>query len=494
MNPVLVDTYKKLSETQKTELHQKHKDSLVMLRLHDYLGQLTTADFKTSDAVTYVYKGSHEDYRVLENRYFKLRKKLIDDMQSLSGSAAPQQLPEEEAILNQCKYLLTSGDKKEAYKKLTALEATCWERNIFELLPAILDTIIFCNQAFNELAKNKDAYKRMEKAIALQYDVYRVNMLSRQIYDVFYTQGLKYAKPQYTALKELAEKNKEYPRFLMCYHYMSLYYKASAPEYIDNMQVVSRHLTELKRLYAVYPHMPMMNYRANYSKHFHFHFNQIAAFFHNNRCEFEDAYQAVKKMWDMTQSSDTTYKQYKTEAIYFNYISMQCITGRYKDALDTCTKYVDFIKGNNHLDRLPFINMLKLVTYLNAFPQTFKLDAAYLHEQADEYIKYVKKQENIEIPLSHAMFYKAMLYLTEGKVEKAKTILLKQDIRAALKELAVSDIVDDMVKTASTGANSTRLMELAKKIQLAKAKTSKSEAYQLLQIMGNYAAYCIKKQ
>jgi hypothetical protein len=165
MNSLLVDTYKKLSETQKTELHQRHKDSLVMLRLHDYLGQLTTADFKTSDAVTYVYKGSHEDYRVLENRYFKLRKKLIDDMQSLSGTSTPQQLPEEEAMLNQCKYLLTLGDKKEAYKKLTALEATCWERNIFELLPAILDTIIFCNQAFNELAKNKDAYKRMEKAI-----------------------------------------------------------------------------------------------------------------------------------------------------------------------------------------------------------------------------------------------------------------------------------------------------------------------------------------
>jgi hypothetical protein len=274
---------------------------------------------------------------------------------------------------------------------------------------------------------------------------------------------------------------------------MSLYYKASAPEYIDNMQVVSRHLTELKRLYAVYPHMPMMNYRANYSKHFHFHFNQIAAFFHNNRCEFEDAYQAVKKMWDMTQSSDTAYKQYKTEAIYFNYINMQCITGRYKDALDTCTKYVDFIKGNNHLDRLPFINMLKLVTYLNAFPQTFKLDAAYLHEQADEYIKYVKKQENIEIPLSHAMFYKAMLYLTEGKVEKAKTILVKQDIRATLKELGVSDIVDDMIKTISTGADSTRLMELAKKIQLAKAKTGKSEAYQLLQIMGNYVNCNLKK-
>src|SRR6185312_886573 len=207
MNAVLLDTYCKLSETQRAELHQKHKDSLIALRLHDFLNGGEGSDFKTADAVAYVYKGAHEDYRILENRYFKLRKKLMDDMKGGQGNDTPQLLPEEEAELNHCKYILTTGDKKEAYKKLTALENLCWERNIFELLPSVLDNIIFCNQAFNEMQKNGALYKKMEKAAALQYDITRVNLISREIYDVFVTKGLSHAKSQYAALKELAEKN-----------------------------------------------------------------------------------------------------------------------------------------------------------------------------------------------------------------------------------------------------------------------------------------------
>ena len=321
MNNILLETYRNLPEIQRTGLKKKYADSPIGIKMLQFLTTCSGTDFKTQDAVKAVYKNDDSvAYNVLENRFFKLRKKISDDINNLAGSERLQLQAEEEAILGECKYLISTGEKKEAMKKLAELEKLCWERNIFELLPAIIDNLIFCNQSFNMIEKNKELYRKMEEANALLYDINRVNTLSRQVYDVFITRGLTHAKPQFNSLKELAEKNKKYPRFIMCYHYMSMYYKASAPEYFKNMQVVSRHLTEFKKLYAVYPQMPMMNYRANYSKHFHFHFNQVTALFHNTRCEFEEAYQCVKKMWELAQSSDSVYKQYRTESTYCKFL------------------------------------------------------------------------------------------------------------------------------------------------------------------------------
>ncbi|HSY77673.1 MAG TPA: hypothetical protein VK890_12485 [Bacteroidia bacterium] len=493
MNHILLDTFRKLTDTQKTELYRKYKDSGIGLKLFGFLTTVQANDFKTTEAVKHIYNGATEAYSVLENRYFKLRKKVLDDIKAFSKDEGLQLLAEEEAALNQCKYLISSGDKKEAYKRLNELERLCWERNIFELLPAILDNLIFCNQAFNELEKNKALYARMEEAIALQYDIGRVNILSRQIYDVFFMQGLAQARAQFNSLKELAEKNKKYPRFLMCYHYMSLYYKASAPEYFNNMQVVSRHHAEFKKLYTVHSHVPLMNYRANYAKHFHFHFNQITALFHNNRCEFEDAYLSVKRIWDLAQSSDSVYKQYKTESLYSNFFNVQVLTSRYRDAFETSNAYNSFLKSNKHFDRLPFANMLKAMLYINSWPQTFKLEPEYLHEQADEYIKQVKKQESIELTLVQALLIKAQLYIVQSNFDKANTLLKKPEVKKLLSELKIADLINELVEILGKGgAEKDKLSELNKKVQHRKLKASNSDEFREFYWMISHIGYRLK--
>jgi len=332
----------------------------------------------------------------------------------------------------------------------------------------------------------------MEEAGKLQYDITRVNIISRQVYDVFFTKGITHAKAQFNSLKELAEKNKKYPRFLMCYHYMSMYYKASAPEYFDNSQVVSRHLTEFKKLYDVHPHVPMMNYRANYAKHFHFHFNHITAIFHNNRCEFEDAYQCVKKTWEVSHSSDSVYKQYRTESLYTNMFNTQAMTGRYKDALETITAYTKFLKDNNKLDRLAFANVLKAIVYVAAWPQTFKIDAAYLHEQVDEYIKQTKKHDNIEFSLAQAYLLKAQLLLLDAKPDKAAALVKRTDVQAWLTELKAQDIVSELMDIVCKTNSAAKLAELLKKIQHRKLKASNSEQFRLLHSLIGYLNFSLK--
>lgn len=251
MNKELYKAYKDLSQVQQTNLKHKFKDSPLVLRFIEFLAENTEPDFKTAKAVAYIYKGvpKEEEYKVLENRYFKLRKKLFDALSQKGNEVTREDLPEEEALLNHCKHMIAIGNKREAYKLLTNLEKICWERNIFELLPSVLDNMIFCNQGFNELNKNKVLYKDLEKAIELQYDMNRALMIIRQVYEAFFTKGHGADKSLLATLKELADKHRDYPRFIMAYHYVSVSYKLSSMDYANNMQVISRHLSEFKAMY-----------------------------------------------------------------------------------------------------------------------------------------------------------------------------------------------------------------------------------------------------
>ena len=424
MNKQLCQYYATLSEIAKTDLRNKYKDSPIGLRLLGFLEKLEKPDFKTTEAVAYIYKESRDEkYSVLENRYFKLRKKILDELDNKQGSSL-NELPGEEAELNHCKQMIANGKKKEAYKLLTALEKDCWEKNLFELLPPVLDNMIFCNQGFNQVDKNTPLYKKLEEAIALQYDLNMAIMYTRQMYEVFFAKGTKWNKELSESLKALGDKHKAYPRFIMLYHYVSVSYKLTSMDYADNMQVISRHLTEFKKLYEQNPGVPIVIYKTGYDKLFHFHYNQITALYYSNKAEFEEAYMAVREMWNMVHSGDPLFLTYKIDSLYFNMFAMQCITGRYRDAYETCNAFTVFVKDTGRPDIMPMINTLKGMLYVMAYPQTFKLDAAYLLEQADEYIKILKKKgDNVHLPMAQAMFVKMQLYIIRTEYKHAAKLI-----------------------------------------------------------------------
>jgi hypothetical protein len=494
MNHLLFDTYQKLSEPERAELRHRYKDSEIGLRLVAFLDQCTNRNYKNADAVKYIYNDSPtEEYNVLENRYFKLRKKAIDDLNEFSSGNVNLLFTEEEALLNQCKHLITTGDKKAAYKQLTELEKKCWNLNIFELLPSILDNLMFLNQTFNQVEKNKEIYPLLEKAMVLQYDINRAIMLARQVYDIMLTIGLKFAKKQFAGLKELADKNKAYPRFAMIYHHTSLYFKSSSQEYFNNQQVVSRHHADLTKMYEEYPLIPLISYKANYAKFFHFHFCQITTFYHNNRGEYEEGYESMKEAWDMAHSTDLVYNMFRSEALYFNMFSMQIITGRYRDTLETCNMYAAFLKENGKMEKLVFANMMKAILYVNAFPQTFKMDTAYLLEQTDEYMKTVKKNTSIEFPYHHAMGYKVKMYIIMGEYEQAKKLMAKAEATDYFKEMGIYELVNNLIELLSKSNSEESLHELAKKTQQRKLKANGADAYTAIRWLGNYIDYCLRK-
>src|ERR1051326_2265703 len=78
MNKQLFDSYKKLAETEKAEMRFRLKDSPVGLSFIEFLDKCNNRNFRNSDVVQHIYKDEldKKPYAVLENRFFKLRKKI----------------------------------------------------------------------------------------------------------------------------------------------------------------------------------------------------------------------------------------------------------------------------------------------------------------------------------------------------------------------------------------------------------------------------------
>ncbi|MGZ4118757.1 MAG: hypothetical protein ACXVPY_14815 [Bacteroidia bacterium] len=497
MNKDLYDKYNKLTEIKKSELHFKFKDSPIGIRLIDFLEHCNNRNYKNTDAVSFIYKEEKEKtaYNVLENRYFKLRKKMYDELQDSSEIQSNQLLTEEQLILYRCKNITSANNKEGAYKELIELEKRCWSKNIFELLPDIIDQLIFCNQSFNRLDRNKPLFERLQKANELNYDITRCILVSRKIYEINFSKGISFAKRELAILKELAEKNKSYPRFLMCYHHVSLYYKLGSQDHQFYHQVVSRHLTKFKKLFAKNPDVPLISYKVNYISNQHFHFNQITMFYYFNRCEFNEAYESMKEVWDLVHSSDSILKVHKTQSLYYNLLTAQCMAGRYAEANETSDLFVAFLKENNQTDMLSFGYVQKARVISDSYPQTFKMDLGFLMDHVDEYIKRVRKADNVQASLDETLVLKMKLFVLTKEYEKAEKLMKDDLVKKHLTDLHAYDLINELIKILQKESSDKHslLNELTKKVQLVRHKATTPGEFMNLNWLSNHINYLQKK-
>src|SRR6185369_9957240 len=196
---------------------------------------------------------------------------------------------DEEMELRECIDLFNKGQKDLAYKRLEELEKRCWQKNLFEVLPRVLDRLIFCNQSFNRIEENKTIYKRYDEAVRLNTLILQVLKKVRQVYEINYQKGISSARSELRFIKKMADVNTKYPRFEFIYHHLSLYYKLGSAEYIDKMQVLGKHHAAIKKIYAAHGNMTIF-YTPNYEYYQEVHLKEISMFYLYNKCDFEEAY------------------------------------------------------------------------------------------------------------------------------------------------------------------------------------------------------------
>ncbi|MCW3085218.1 MAG: hypothetical protein JWP12_2584 [Bacteroidetes bacterium] len=481
MNKQVYESFKKLNETERAELIYKFKNSPTVTRFIDFIEKLKSPNFKTMAAIDAVYSDEKEQtaYAVLENRFFKLRKKILDELESFQTNDTSQVHAEEELKFLKAKLFIATENKETGYKQLLELEKVCWEKNIFELLPAIIDQLIFCNQSFNRLENNVPLYTKQQKAIELQADMNRCCMTARQVYEINFTVGVKFAKKELNYLRTLAVKHKAYPRFLLCYHHVSAYYKLGSKDYSTDPQVLSRHLSAFKKLQSKYPQIPLLTYKVNYVQLQHMHFNSMVMSYHFTRCEFEESYQIVHAFSKQMDDEHSVFKTHKTEAFFYNLITAQCMTHRYSEAMETINNFAVYLKNNHQTDKLMLVNAMKARIYSEVYPQTYKMDPAFLLEQTEEYAKVLRKSDNMMTSLDQTLILRIKLLIIAGAYKKAVQGLKEPVVTDYLKGLNLYDAFAELISilTDNSSQKHKQLQELNKSIQLIKHRSRTPAQY-----------------
>jgi hypothetical protein len=494
MNKYIYESFKKLSDTERSALAHRFKDSPTVARFINFIEKADSPNFKTTLAIEVVYAEEKEktEFRILENRYFKLRKKVADELkQAKNTDLSGLQTEEEQRFLN-ARYLIASENKELAYKQLVALEKECWEKNIFELLPSIIDQMIFCNQSFNRLGNNKPLFERQKEAIELQRDMNVLGMTTRMIYEINFTKGADHTSNAMASLRKLAARHKQYPRFLLCYYYVTAYYKLGSNN--TNELTISRNLSAYKKLQKKYPLIPLMQYKTNYVQFQHMHFNQIMISWHFGRCEFEEAYHSMKEVWKMMVNDNSIFKVYKTESSFYNMITAQCMTRNYQEAFETTNEFTAYLKANQQTDKLLVPNVLKAWIYADIYPATFKMNPVFLSEQLDEYIKILKKADNTMIALDQTLVLKAKMLIIDKKYDKALKVLKDPVAESYLNALNLNGTFKQLISILHSGSENSKqkLSELSKTIQTLRYKAKIPAEFMHINWLENHLKYLIK--
>jgi hypothetical protein len=495
MNKFIFQSFKKLSEIEKSTFVHRFKDSPTVVKFIDFIERSDSPNFKTLSAIDAVYgdEKNKTEFRILENRYFKLRKKVSDELKQTNKIDSSNLQAEEEQRFLTARHLISSENKELAYKQLVALEKECWEKNIFELLPSIIDQLIFCNQSFNRLENNKPIFARQKNAIELLHDMSILGMTARKIYEINFTKGIDYAGKDLAMIRKLAAKHKQYPRFLLCYYHVAAYYKLGSPKHAGE-STISRQLSAYKKLQKKYPLIPLMQYKANYVQFQHLHFNQMMISYHFNRCEFDQAYLAMKEVWHLVVQENSIFKMYKSESLFYNMVTAQCMTQRYAEAFETTNDFISYLKANQQTDKLLVPNVLKAWIYADIYPATFKMNPSFLSDQLDEYIKVLKKSGNTMIPLDQTLVLKAKLLIIDKKFDKAHQLFKDPVVVSYLNALNLNSIFLNLISILENDPEDKKqkLTELFKALQGIRYKAKTASEYMNIHWLENHLKHLLK--
>lgn len=401
----------------------------------EYLSALENGKFKNADAVKFLYSDelTDQNYMQLQNRYFKLRKKLME-FYKRESSDIENLLTHEEYLFAKCRQLIQKKDIETARKELAELGQRCWDLNIFELLPDVLNRMIYCNQVFQRLDDNEELFSQMKVAIELEADVKLMHMLFQQAYGVVVEKGYNASLSYFRKMKVLYLKHKGFPRFQMMYH---LYNIALGTAFQGkNFQALMRHQNAFKAIRAKHPEMPCENYQPN-------HIENTAAYMfgrqlamHYIKGDAETSYHIMLEYWSLLNKG----KGYLRIGLrdYVNRILIENTTGRYENALETAQNLLQFIKENdksgNVLEAYHYVTQC----YRSGFPELRCKNPQFYLGKVDKYIEQLSETDSSLLGDVHLT--RAELCLLYKMHRKAANSIAHASCQEFLKSLNMPEI------------------------------------------------------
>jgi hypothetical protein len=422
MNRQLIQTYRFLTNTEKQSIRKSLSGQGLVLKLMDFLDTCTNENFFNSEAVSYLYGPISDNYKIAENRYYKLRKKLMESLQIQNMSQPSESLFHRYEIeFKTLQKSIRDGQVMKNYSKLETLVNQLWKDNLFELLPEALDTLILANQTFNRLEKNQDLHLSFERALQLHADMFKALNLARKVYEYNFTKGMKAAQVYLSDLKLIATKNKDFDRFRYCYEFASAYYKLGSREYVNAMNIVGRHLNKVWALHNKNPQMPLFNFRVNYEAGQRFHLLEIRAFYLYNTCNFKPSYDTYRQILNEPTNAKSQLGLVN-ETTYINAIRGALASELPKEALDYCRKLEQFQTANQQRKGYNPVSMVYLQLYLDYQIELKDKAPLSLYEQLQNDISFLQQTDN-RVFLGDALLLDLKWKIVNGNLTGAENLV-----------------------------------------------------------------------
>lgn len=364
MNEEIKYLYEGLDEICKMNIRSVFEQSPKMLLYIDLLEQNEIVI--TNKAVNYIYQEDLEAVarNVLINRFYKLRSKLrlwlLTQMKN-----SPICLTTEEQELAFLRLMVIKNEHAYALEHLQLLEQKCWEQNLFELLPEIIQLMLRSMYACKPLDKKEHKFylEQLELANSLS------GVLQFLKYNLCYLQqNIKEYQNIIEGTCRKIKKLKQYPRLVMLYHYIAF----SAGVFVEDVvqktsNAMSRHLNEFKLLKGKYPNIPIVDFEPYHRAKLDIHFCMKEAIFWYYKQNAKKSYEAIERRKRLVEEHPNLYLKL-SEAELHNIIYF-CINSEQHHA---ALEYIEELKeyqSNNPYDKIdsPYYIYL-MVVYIALFP------------------------------------------------------------------------------------------------------------------------------
>lgn len=388
-----------------------------------YLSALKKEKLHSADAVLHLYgvKQTSADYKASENKFYKLRKKILDFVEAKPQQPAGQIFTAYELRLNDIKGLLIDGKFTEAKPLLIQLENKLWDDNVFEMLPEVLDHLVHTNQVLRIFDENKAVYNRLDKAVLLFTDIAEAKKIARIIYEVNINQGIKAAAPLFAKLLRLTLKHKPYPRFKLIYNLVSATCKVGGGglDYVHDFKVTNRFITVIKKLHAEYPSMPDFKLVAGYSENQSYSFRSLEVMNNFNAHQFKEAAVLMKPLFDWVIQENSTMKRMRGAVFFNNYCLCQLAGGNYGEAMAGAQHFLQHLLEIKQHDTviLAYGEIINVHVWL--YPQKSGYTAEFIEAKLEEYVAHMKRIKDMPYYYNLALWLKVRYLMVTGKYTEA---------------------------------------------------------------------------
>lgn len=420
MNQLLQSRYNGLGADEIFQLRHKLADSPRALLLFDLLEKRRDKKINISDAVDFIYKGEKESFETLRNRFFKLRKQVIEYFEDNGAKKTVggfSLLPLEESLYKS-RQLISENHFQLAKTELKQLITECRRLNIFELLPEALSQFIYCNMAMNTLKDDEQLFDELTNSSILLNDLRQAQTSARKVYHCVMTKQYALIPALLRQLRRLAIVRAGFPRFKLLYHFTIAVHTVGIPGF--STRAHARHLGALKKLMIKYPGMPAGYYEPNGAALMQFYLLSAEGTHLFIKGDVATCYKYFRESWDIMERTPNLRVR-KSDSYFGNRISIEIAIGRYREALKTAEDLIEFHKEQRQEEKRLKGYAEMAVVYSYAYPLLKCPNPEFLTSQLKSYVSVLRKNESTM--LADGLSTLAIFYFMNGDWKAAKKLM-----------------------------------------------------------------------